>query len=92
LALEPPKSLINKRDSKKTAPGRGRLHTWGQTAKAFGEKALQSAGAWIAADIGLTFGRALIPIGPFPLGGILLGALIATLVAKGIEKSFKRDR
>jgi hypothetical protein len=67
---------------------KSRLHTYGQTAKAFGQTAIQSAGAWIAADIGMTVGKALIPIGSFPIGGILVGALAATLAAKGLKKCF----
>jgi hypothetical protein len=68
---------------------RSQLNTYYQTVKAFGQKTIQSAGSWIAADIGMTIGRALIPIGAFPLGGIIMGAFTATLAAKGIGKLFE---
>lgn len=68
-----------------------RLRTYTQTLDTLIRKAVQSAGAWVAADVGMTIGRALIPIGSFPIGGILFGALSATLAAKGIEKCLEKE-
>jgi hypothetical protein len=38
--------------------------------------------------VGMAIGRALLPIGAFPLGGILIGALFATSAYKASGKLF----
>jgi hypothetical protein len=63
-------------------------HTAYETGKALCQKAIQSFGSWEAAGIGMAIGRALIPVGAFPIGGILVGALFATTAYKAIGKLF----
>lgn len=63
-------------------------HTAYETSKAVCQKALQSFGSWEAASIGMAVGRALLPIGAIPIGGILVGALFATTAYKAIGKLF----
>jgi hypothetical protein len=63
-------------------------HTAYETGKATCQQAIQSFGSWEAAGIGMAIGQALIPIGAFPIGGILVGALFATTVYKALGKLF----
>ncbi len=55
-----------------------KLKTWDATATAFIGQAFKNLLCWEAASAGLAIGKALIPIGVFPIGGILVGALAAT--------------
>jgi hypothetical protein len=63
-------------------------HTAYETGKAICQKVIQTLGSWEAAGIGMAIGRALIPVGAFPIGGILAGALFATTAYKAIGKLF----
>lgn len=63
-------------------------HTAYKTGKAVCQKALQSLASWEAAGVGMAIGRALLPIGSIPVGGILVGALFATIAYKAIGKLF----
>ncbi len=58
----------------------GRLKTWSATLAALMGQAFKNLVCWEAASLGLVIGKALIPVGAFPIGGILVGALAATAV------------
>jgi hypothetical protein len=61
-------------------------NTLAATVGAFVSKSVKSLISWEAAGLGFAFGKALIPIGAFPIGGILVGALVAALVYSQLNK------
>jgi hypothetical protein len=63
-----------------------RWKTWAAVAGAFVSKTIKSLVSWEAAGLGFAFGKALVPIGTFPLGGILVGALVAAFVYSQLNK------
>lgn len=65
-----------------------RCQTAYETLKATSQKAIQAFASWEAASVGMTVGRALLPIGSIPIGGILIGALFATTVYKAVGNLF----
>jgi hypothetical protein len=58
------------------------------TGMAFLTQAFKSLVTWEVAGLGFAIGKALIPIGTFPVGGILMGALMAAVAYKVINKVF----
>jgi hypothetical protein len=61
--------------------------TWRATGAAFFGQAIKSLAAWEVAGLGFAVGKAIIPIGTFPIGGILVGALLASVVYRLLSKA-----
>lgn len=63
---------------KEDGTGKSRLDTWKETGIAFLSQLTKSVASWECANIGMALGKMLIPIGTFPIGGIIVGALMGT--------------
>jgi hypothetical protein len=76
-----------------------RLDTWQETGIAFLSQLTKSVASWECANIGMALGKMLIPIGTFPIGGIIVGALMGTVAFSILDrflpsskKSDERDK
>ncbi len=65
---------------------KSRLNTWKETGDAFIQKTAKSLASWELANVGMVLGKMLIPIGAFPLGGIVVGALMGTVAYSLLDK------
>jgi hypothetical protein len=61
--------------------------TWQATGKVFLTQTFKSLVTWEVAGLGFALGKALIPIGTFPVGGILMGALLASVAYRLLSKT-----
>lgn len=74
--------------AKEDGSWQSRVETWKETGEAFLGKLAKSFVSWECANKGLTLGRMLIPIGAFPIGGIVVGALMGTVAYSLLDKLF----
>lgn len=74
--------------AKEDGSWQSRVETWKETGEAFLGKLAKSFASWECANVGLTLGRMLIPIGAFPIGGIVVGALMGTVAYSLLDKLF----
>ncbi len=61
------------------------MQTFLVAGQAFLAKTIKSLVCWEVAGMGFAFGKALLCVGAFPVGGILLGALLGVLACRGLE-------
>jgi hypothetical protein len=74
--------------TKKDGTPRSQWRTWWTTGTSFVAQTIKSLVAWEVAGLGFTVGKALLPLGTFPLGGILVGALLASVAYRLLSKAF----